>query len=323
MEPRQHKLGIVTGEKGSGKSNTTLGTILDINRGNISIGLPPRNVLIIDVNNEYGEFKHFSNHYKPVTGFDFQTYKIKAIGVKHMGWMSEHKVAMVRRLVMLREDGTKMSIEELQDHLYYVLQTFGNGVLMIEDINKYTTHSFSNEMIGAIISHRHSNVDAIIQYQSIGKVNPTLWQNMNWLRMHRDGDSARRIMARIPEIHQYIQLAQEIINKKFREGEKRTFVYYNKDEMVVKGLFDEDEAREAVMKVISINQSQLLKPLVEQMDLKGNKIYTKEEAILQLMNQYMEENMRPLLRTQKQEQEAIAAMKKAELKMAAEKGGKV
>lgn len=291
MEARQHKLGLVTGEKGVGKSNTTLGTIIDIVRGNIAIGLPPRTVLIIDVNNEYGMFKHFFNKKNPA---QYQEYTIKTIGLNDIGRLSEHKVGQVRRLVMLRKDGRKMSIDELQDTLYYVLQEFANGVLMLEDINKYTTHSFSNEMIGALISHRHSNTDLILQFQSIGKINPTLWQNMNWLRMHREGDSARRIKERIPEIHKYIQLAQEVVNEKWKQGEKHSFVYYDKDEMVVKGDFTEEEAMSAVLKVISINKNELLKPLIDQMDLKGRKVYTIETALKELTETLMKDNMRPL-----------------------------
>ena len=48
---------IGVGAKGIGKTYQTLRRIKRMNLGNPKVGLKPRKVLIIDVNNEYQEFK--------------------------------------------------------------------------------------------------------------------------------------------------------------------------------------------------------------------------------------------------------------------------
>lgn len=280
QKTRQHKLGLVTGIKGSGKSYTTFGTLLDIYRGNISMSIPPRKVLIMDVNNEY--------ELMPYKGVE---YKVPALDIKNLSWFSEHKIPRIMRIAPFSKN-SKMGMVEIQEALYKVIHDFANGVLLIEDINKYIGSSFSQELIGTICSHRHSNLDIIMHYQSIGKINPTLWQNFNWMRMHIDSDNAKRIYEKTSDFNHLLQIGQCIVKERWSNGEKRYYIYYNHDDRIISGDITKDEATNAILKTISYNKSDMLNPLTMLMDKNGKKVYTTQQAIEKLLNEYLTTNFK-------------------------------
>ena len=65
-------------------------------------------------------------------------------------------------------------------------------MLLIEDINKYISDHLPNDLVGAICTNRHTNTDIIMHFQSIGRITSKIWQNLNWLRFHKNNDSVER-----------------------------------------------------------------------------------------------------------------------------------
>ena len=139
---REPKLLVAVGKKGVGKSYTTLKMIENYVLGNPSKGVPPRRVLILDVNDEY---QH-----------------IKAIRIQDVTLFSVHPLIEVRRIRPFLDDGRKMTLDDIAQTLFIVLETFRNGLLLVEDVNKYISDTMPNDLVGAICTNRHIGVDIII-----------------------------------------------------------------------------------------------------------------------------------------------------------------
>ena len=168
---REPKLLVAVGKKGVGKSYTTLKMIYNYVTGNPSKGVPPRRVLILDVNDEY--------------------FNIKAIRIQDVPLFSVHPLVEVRRIRPFKDDGTKMSLDDIAETLFIILQNFKNGLLLIEDVNKYISDTMPNDLVGAICTNRHIGVDIILHYQSIGRITSKVWQNVNIIRLHKFTDTVK------------------------------------------------------------------------------------------------------------------------------------
>ena len=95
---REPKLLVAVGKKGVGKSYTTLKMIENYVLGNPSKGVPPRRVLILDVNDEY---QH-----------------IKAIRIQDVTLFSVHPLIEVRRIRPFLDDGRKMTLDDIAQTLF-------------------------------------------------------------------------------------------------------------------------------------------------------------------------------------------------------------
>src|SRR3990167_3371637 len=182
---REAQFLIAVGRKGVGKTHETLKNIAAILQGNPRLGIKGRKVLILDTNNEFGNVK---NDFK-----DPSFPEIKAIRLADVKRFTYHPKIEARRVSVFREDGTKMTLNDLAAALKHILDNYQNGTLLIEDINKFVTDAIPGDLIGAIVTQRHVSVDVIMHFQSIGKAgHPKIWANCNLLRMHKKGDRVKR-----------------------------------------------------------------------------------------------------------------------------------
>jgi Helicase HerA, central domain len=168
---REPKLLVAVGKKGVGKSYTTEKMIQQYVRGNPAKGVPPRRVLILDVNDEYSNYK--------------------AIRIQDVMLFSAHPMIEARRIRPFLDDGKKMTLDDVAQTLFICLDTFRNGLLLIEDVNKYISDTMPNDLVGAICTNRHIGVDIILHYQSIGRITSKVWQNVNVIRMHKITDTVK------------------------------------------------------------------------------------------------------------------------------------
>ena len=74
-----------------------------------------------------------------------------------------------------------MTLNEVADALWKILQDYKGGLLLVEDVNKYVGDYLPNDLVGALCTNRHSSLDIILHFQSIGRVGTKVWQNINWL----------------------------------------------------------------------------------------------------------------------------------------------
>lgn len=251
---REPKLLVAVGKKSVGKSFATKKMMQDYAYVN-----PKRRVLIIDVNDEYSD--------------------IKAIRIQDVAIFSVHPMVEIRRIRPFMDDGKKMTLDDIASTLFIVLETYRNGLLLVEDINKYISDTMPNDLVGAICTNRHIGVDIIMHYQSIGRITSKVWQNLNIIRMHKITDSVKRHKHKYEDKYEYLSIAELIINKQYESGNKHFFLYVDIDDEKVYGAFTQAQYEEAMNAFIQMNYSQIISPMLNARNEQGKKIHTPQTAI--------------------------------------------
>ena len=252
---REPSLGLVCGKKGVGKSYTTFGMLLDYVSGKYAGGgllLPARRVLILDVNDEYGEVEY--NGYK---------YKVASIDREYVQKFSVHPKIEIRRIRPINPDGRKWGLKEIADTLFFILEYYSGGLLVIEDINRYVSDSLPNDLIGAICTNRHRDLDIIAQFQSVGRVTPKLWQNANWMRFHKNADSIDKHKTKAEDKYKIVKICENMVNDQVIQGNKRFNVFIDLDTERINGNYTVEMLSKAVIKYLIDNKNTIVKTYVE------------------------------------------------------------
>ncbi len=262
---REARLMIATGFKGVGKTWETIKYLKeDYILGNPAMGIPGRRVLILDVNDEYGEFG------------------IKALDPSHIPLFMVHPTIEIRRLRPFTIDkgvARKMTTDEIIALLDYVLATYAGGCLLIEDINKLVGDSMTRDLTGAICTNRHINCDIIMHYQSLARPLPKIHQNADVIRMHWQGDDVLSSKDKLKELTEPLKIAQMLINEqRFKYKNIRFCVYFDKDKNGLIGNFTKQQFEHILEEYISENPSVLGK-YMKKIDRNGKKVYTYPDAI--------------------------------------------
>jgi hypothetical protein len=264
---REPKLLVAVGKKAVGKSYTTEKMMRNYVTGNPAKGVPPRRVLIIDVNDEYSN--------------------VKAIKIEDVGIFSVHPIIEMRRIRPFSDNGTKMSLDDIAQTLFQVLQTFKNGLLLVEDINKYISDTMPNDLVGAICTNRHIGVDIILHYQSIGRITSKVWQNVNIIRLHKFTDTVKRHKHKFEDKIEYLSIAELIINTKYESGDKHFFLYVDIDDEKVYGAFTKQDFDTAANQYIQNNYANLISPILKARDERGRKVHTPQSAMAEIKKRLM------------------------------------
>ena len=256
---REPKLLVAVGKKGVGKSYTTKIMMQQYAVGNPAKGVPARRVLILDVNDEY--------------------YDIKAIRIQDISIFSVHPMIEVRRIRPFLDNGKKMTLDDVASTLFIILETFRNGLLLVEDINKYISDTMPNDLVGAICTNRHIGVDIIMHYQSIGRITSKVWQNLNIIRMHKITDSVKKHKHKFEDKYEYISIAEIMINQEYEKGNKHFFLYVDVDDEKLYGSFNDAQYENAVNIFVQNNYSNYIAPMLNARNEQGKKVHTAQSAI--------------------------------------------
>jgi len=263
---------LVCGKKRVGKTYTTIQTLDEAVAGNRAKGIKPRRALIFDVNNEFSEF-------------DFNGYKrrIKAIALKDVGRFSVNNNIEIRRIAPFHDDGKKMSINDMQDVLNNILDVYRNGILLVEDINKYIGDSINGDLIGNLATVRHIGIDLICHYQMIGRcANPKLLGNANFIRFHKTIDTVSRHKDKFQEKTEILSIAECVVNYQYANDNERFYLYVNVDENKILGGRDPiapEHINLAIKDYISSNYSTLVKPLMQKIDFETGDLLYKDRTL--------------------------------------------
>lgn len=272
--PRIPKILVVYAKKGGGKSYTTMKMMRQTVAGNPAKGVPPRRCLILDVNDEFVD--------------------IPALNIKDIDLFSVHNIIEIRRIrpFIIDENGKskRMTLDDIANTLFYILEHFRNGLFLIEDINRYVSDTMPNDLVGAICTNRHIGVDMVIHYQSIGRITSKVWQNVNLLRIHKITDTVAKHKHKFEDKYEYLSIAEIIVNRRYDNGYKRFFLYADVDEEVLTGNFTQKEFEMAVDDFISIEHKTLIKPLLNAIDQNGKKKYTPQQAYQQVKQRLLAYN---------------------------------
>lgn len=276
---REAKMMLVAGRKGVGKTYTTLDTISKYLKG--STKRRGRKVLIFDVNNEFGNVrKDHKNPWFPSIGL---------IKLNQVPAFSALDQPIAKRVSIFKENGKRMTLNEMAKALGYILDHFRNGLLLIEDISKYITDSLPGDLIGSICTQRHVSVDVIIHVQTVGKLfNPKLWGNCNEVRLHRADDTIERHKSKISGNIEHLRIMEKLIEMKYKAGDKRFYCFLNKDTGKIKGQFTQTDFLQAVQLYLSSNYKRVLKPLLDKRHIyTGEKLYNNQKEAVTAYMRYL------------------------------------
>lgn len=279
MSKREALLGIAVGRKGVGKTYATLELITECLKGNKRTGAKPRKVLILDVNNEFINVKEDQNPKFP---------HVKAISLDDIKKFTLSNKVEARRVSILKPDGGKMNLREYAGALEHILNNYENGLLLIEDINRFISDSLPNDLIGSIVTQRHVSVDVITHFQSIGKAaNPKLWANCNWLRYHKCDDTVERHKTKFAGNVEHLRILEKMVDIEYEKGNKRFYAYLNKDDGKIQGSFTKKQFQYAIYQYLQDNYS-IVKKMMGRKDLMtGEPIYkSHKDLAVKLIKEY-------------------------------------
>lgn len=257
---REPLLIVALGKKGVGKSYQHNLMMQGYVMGDPYRGIRPRKCLIMDVNDEYG------------------VYGVRALSLSDVALFTVHPYIEIRRIRPFHPDGQRMGLDEWANAVFYVLQTFRNGLLLIEDPNKWHSDHLPADLVGAICTNRHVGLDILMSYQSLGRVVTKVWGNCNLLRLHKNTESVERHKHKFPDKEEYMKIAEYMVNNEYHKGNKRFYVYVDLDEAKIRGDFSKEIFEQAVDDYINEKHRELIKPYLVQVDTKGKKIYNDNTA---------------------------------------------
>jgi ribosomal protein L30/L7E len=178
------------------------------------------------------------------------------------------------------DDGKKMTINDMAEVLGIILDNYRNGLLLVEDINKYLSDAMPSDLIGSLATSRHIGLDIISHFQNIGRAgNPKLLGNLNMIRLHKTNDTVERHKNKFEEKTEVLQIAEYLINKRYFGGDTRFFVYVDVENMKVRGKFSKEEVENAIHQYITERYSRIISPMLQLRDKKGKKIHNEESAL--------------------------------------------
>jgi len=280
---REPLLGVSVGKKGIGKTHETLMMIRDVVRGSHEV--PARRALIFDVNNEFSQIKSIS--LSEIKQWSDEG-RIGARRIRIFKARNDANVTVNGKKVFRTPTG-KMTLDEMASALFYILERYHDGLLLVEDINKYVSDSLPNDLVGALVTQRHRGVDVIIHFQTIGKYgHPKIVGNANWLRFHKVSDKVKRHKEKFGEYEEPLSICEKLVDMKYRKASKDKragkfknkadwksassfFVYWDVDEYRIKGNFTKKEFYYACLLYLQANYNSEVKPKLNQVDMVSGK----------------------------------------------------
>jgi hypothetical protein len=271
VEVKQRPAGmmVTTGVQGVGKTYQNMYIIKSYVSDKFYNKVRGRKCLIVDTNGEFTPEQFARN--------DIESFNPRVIALKDIPAWSVSDIVECRRI-----DAKNLSIPEKKKVLEYVIRFYKNGLLVVEDINTYILNvTHMEEIVGGLVNLRHRGVDMLISYQSLRAVEPRMYSNSRWMRLHYQQDNVNDIKGKIANLALY-KIAEIIVKTRYHNGDKRFFVYIHCFENKIEGKFTKTEFIDACKKYLLLNKREI-KEFVE-----INSV-SKDEAITRLCKQYYDQ----------------------------------
>jgi hypothetical protein len=266
---REAGMMICAGIQGVGKTYQNMHVIKDYVKDKFYNKVKGRKCLIFDTNGEYTASQFSRN--------DITSFEPKRIALQDIGAWSRTDNKECRRV-----DAKNLGIKEKKEAIEYIIKNYRNGMLVLEDINTYILNvTFMEQIVGGLVNLRHRAVDVLVSYQSLRPVEPRMWQNARWVRMHYQADNVNDIKGKLPNPELY-KIAQNIVNKRYFGGDKRFFLYIHNFANKIEGKFTKLEFEQACRDYLNANQ----KYVKEYKQVNG---CTMEEAMKGKIDEYVSE----------------------------------
>ena len=279
---REPLLQLVTGVKRIGKSNGTIKFLNEIYCRDTSYG-PGRKALIYDHNNEY---KNYTVHRDDGTTYNVN---VPLIGHDDITRFSNQRFVEMRRITPIDKYGRPMSADDQDALIVRAMTEFRGGCLFIEDLNTVFGDSLPKAVSGFFTNNAHRDCDIILHVQSIARVVPKLWQNCNMVRFLRQQDSVLESKEKLGAHFTLFQLEQLIVDFQYNNGNKRYYLYVDKDERKIVGNVTQGMFDKAVIDYLQMYPSVVKRKLGEEHIITGEKLYSREQVITALKENYSRE----------------------------------
>jgi hypothetical protein len=231
----------ITGIQGVGKTYLNMHIIKEYVKDKFYNKVRGRKCLIMDTNGEYTKEQFKKN--------DIDGVDPKTIAVKDIPAWCRTEGAECRRI-----DAKNISIDEKIAIVEFIIAQYRNGMFVLEDINTYILNmTHMKDVVGGLVNLRHRAVDVLISYQSARPVEPRIWQNARWVRMHYQADNVTDIKGKLPNPTMY-KIAQIIVNNRYFNGDKRFYVYIHNFANKIEGAFTKTEFKTACSMYLSSNK---------------------------------------------------------------------
>lgn len=264
QEERQPMLMLTCGETGVGKTYRNILEIESYLKDNLLTGRKGRKVLIFDVNDD-----------------DYERYQ--TVSPDHI---RDLKLIRARRIRPLTRFGDSMTTEDKRDTVERMVKQFSEGLLVLEDLDKYMTGAKGQTIVGLLTTNRHHGLDIMISHQSIAKITTTEFQNCTWLRLHKQVDDITRYRARIPNYF-LVRLATLIVEEQYLIGNIRFFVYVNMRKLRMRGCSREAYIR-ACKKYLDTEENSMIKRMMLERSFSGKLIYkNRNEVVVKLIGELL------------------------------------
>lgn len=280
-ETRENRMLIVTGRQRIGKSNETLRNMFD------DIIPEGRKCLILDINNEYGQYKiHYSDGTTKV-------HPIKRIKHKDIQAFSGQQKIEIVRVIPVHDNGKPMSPEEIDLAWVRALRLFKGGVVLMEDINNIFSDTLPKQLSASLTNKAHRDADLIVHMQSVGRILPKMLQNAEFVRFHFQLDSIKNSEDKLKDEYALFSVAQNIVSRQYQAGaamlkinpkdEKgnrliRKYVYVNRVDQKIFGAFTKRMMYDACAEFLRRVPSEY-SFMLKQVDSGGKKIYNPQDAM--------------------------------------------
>lgn len=272
---REPTFEVVIGFKGVGKTFLT-NQIIDSYVTNGDNGRKGRPALVFDVNNEFCD----SNGYYGYKAIDFDVTEkddyIRSEQIRNI------KVAGKYRIVPYKKNGQPMTINELMKTASTIVQYYRNGLLLLEDFNKYALSNFKTDFVGMFIGLRHMGVDLIAHFQSLRAIPPKVWSEMGYLRWHKQSEKIYKYRNRVSNLELFL-LAEEIVDYKYQTDRRYHLWVSTMENRLIN--VTQDDMRQGCIRYLSNNPGEITK-MMNHIDLEGVKKYNNTQ---QAINGFIEE----------------------------------
>lgn len=264
MEAREPTFEAAIGFKGVGKTytlNQIVGKYIEDLK---------RPVLVFDVNNEYRN----DNDLPGYKAIDFDVTEKSEF--KRSEQIRNITAPGKYRILPFKKNRQPMTAKEMLITASTVITYFRNGMVVLEDLNKYTSSHFKQEFVGMFIGLRHLGVDLVTHFQSLRALPPKVWSDMQYLRWHKCSEPIYKYKDRVTNVELFL-IAEAIVNFKYRTN-PRFFLWVNVLENKISGITPED-INEGCRAYLSAYPGELSR-LMNHIDLQGNKKYDSRQAAM-------------------------------------------
>jgi hypothetical protein len=263
MQLREPFTEVVIGMTGMGKTYITRKIIIDYIKSDPKTGRKGRPVLVFDVNGEYEDYKAIDYDIDNEDEYS-RAAEIRAI-----------KFPKAYRIVPYHKNEQIMDVSEIMATCTTLMNHFRNGLLVLEDINKYTQSHFKKEVTATFIGNRHKGIDILVHYQNMKKIPPTVWENISFLRWHKQVGTIDNfgISKRMPN-YEICKIAELIVDDQFDSGNTYFYLWvnirYNKLINITEEMFNQ-----AARNYLSLNPKEI-KNMMNFLDEHNKKKFSNE-----------------------------------------------